>query len=147
MTNTLNFTPYLHFKGKAEEAMNFYKSVFGGEFTIVGRYRDVPGGEKMAPEDQQKLMHISLQISSSCTIMATDIVRAMDQEVVMGNNFHICIHTKSEAEVDRILAALSAGGRLDMPASKTFFGSYFAQCADKYGVQWMIEYTYPQGKQ
>jgi PhnB protein len=143
----LSFTPYLHFKGKAEEAMNFYKSILGGEFVILARYRDVPGGEKMDKEDQERIIHISLQVNSTYTIMATDIANAMEQPLIPGTNFHICIHTKSEAEVDRILNSLSAGGRVDMPASKTFFGAYFAICADKYGVQWMIEYTYPQSKQ
>jgi PhnB protein len=143
----LSFTPYLHFRGKAEEAMNFYKSIFGGEFTIFSRYRDIPGGEKMEPADQVKMIHISLQVSNGYKIMATDIVNAMDQPLINGTNFHICAHCKSEAEVDRITNSLTAGGQLDMPPSKTFFGSYFSMCADKYGIQWMIEYAYPQSKQ
>ncbi len=138
----LSMNPYLHFMGNTEEAMKFYRSVLGGEFTIFSRFKEVPGAEKMSPEEQEKIIHISLTIGPGQTIMATDSLESMGQTVVPGNNIHICLHTKSEAEVDRIFKAFSAGGKIEMPPNKTFFGSYFAICADKYGVQWMIEYTY-----
>jgi PhnB protein len=110
----------------------------GGEFTIFSRFKDIPGGEKMSAEEQEKIIHISLTISPGTTIMATDALKSMEQNLVTGNNFHICLHVKNEAEVDRIFNALAVGGKIEMPVNKTFFG----MCTDKYGVQWMIDYTY-----
>jgi len=130
--------------GKTEEAMNFYKSILGGEFTIFGRFRDVPGAENMNPEDQKKIMHISLTTKNGTVIMATDSLESMGQQVNFGNNVHLCIQAESETEVDKLFAALSAGGKVEMPVNKTFWGAYFGMCQDKYGVQWMINYTYNQ---
>jgi PhnB protein len=140
----LNINAYLHFMGKTEEAMNFYKSILGGEFTIFGRFRDVPGAENMNPEDQKKIMHISLTTKNGTVIMATDSLESMGQQVNFGNNVHLCIQAESETEVDKLFAALSAGGKVEMPVNKTFWGAYFGMCQDKYGVQWMINYTYNQ---
>src|SRR5882724_508529 len=111
-------TPYLHFMGNTEEAMNFYKSVLGGEFTIFSRFKDIPGGEKMSAEEQEKIIHISLTISPGTTIMATDALKSMEQHLITGTNFHICLHLKNEAEVDRIFNALSVGGKIEMPVNK-----------------------------
>ena len=140
----LNINAYLHFMGKTEEAMNFYKSILGGEFTIFGRFRDVPGAENMNPEDQKKIMHISLTTKNGTVIMATDSLESMGQQVSFGNNVHLCIQAESETEVDKLFAALVAGGKMEMPVNKTFWGAYFGMCQDKYGVQWMINYTYNQ---
>ena len=140
----LNINAYLHFTGKTEEAMNFYKSILGGEFTIFGRFRDVPGSENMNPEDQKKIMHISLTTKNGTVIMATDSLESMGQQVNFGNNVHLCIQAESETEVDKLFAALSAGGKVEMPVNKTFWGAYFGMCQDKFGVQWMINYTYNQ---
>ena len=140
----LNINAYLHFMGKTEEAMNFYKSILGGEFTIFGRFRDVPGSENMNPEDQKKIMHISLTTKNGTVIMATDSLESMGQQVAFGNNVHLCIQAESETEVDKLFATLSAGGKVEMPVNKTFWGAYFGMCQDKYGVQWMINYTYNQ---
>ena len=140
----LNINAYLHFMGKTEEAMNFYKSILGGEFTIFGRFRDVPGAENMNPEDQKKIMHISLTTKNGTVIMATDSLESMGQQVNFGNNVHLCIQAESETEVDKLFTALSTGGKVEMPVNKTFWGAYFGMCQDKYGVQWMINYTYNQ---
>ena len=140
----LNINAYLHFTGKTEEAMNFYKSILGGEFTIFGRFRDVPGAENMNPEDQKKIMHISLTTKNGTVIMATDSLESMGQQVNFGNNVHLCIQAESETEVDKLFGALSTGGKVEMPVNKTFWGAYFGMCQDKYGVQWMINYTYNQ---
>lgn len=139
-----NMTPYLHFPGNSEEVMTFYKSVLGGEFSSFQRYKDVPGAEKMSSKDQEKLIHVSLQVSNSITIMATDSLESMDQRLEAGNNFHICLHTESEGETDRLFEGLSKGGKVEMPLNKTFFGSYFGMCRDKFGIQWMINFTYNQ---
>ena len=139
----LNINAYLHFMGKTEEAMNFYKSILGGEFTIFGRFRDVPGAENMNPEDQKKIMHISLTTKNGTVIMATDSLESMGQQVNFGNNVHLCIQAESETEVDKLFAALSAGGKVEMPVNKTFWGAYFGMCQDKFGLLWMINFTYP----
>ena len=137
---------YLHFMGNTEEAMNFYKSIFGGEFASFMRYSDVAGGEKMSTHDQKKIMHVSLPLAEDQMIMATDTLESMGRDVVFGNNYHICLEAESEAEVDKIFTALSAGGTVEMPLNKTFWGAYFGMCVDKFGVQWMINYTYPKTK-
>jgi PhnB protein len=137
---------YLHFMGNTEEAMNFYKSVFGGEFASFMRYSDVAGGDKMAVHDQKKIMHMSLPIAGDQMIMATDTLESMERKVVFGDNYHICLEAESEAEVDRIFSSLSAGGVIEAPLNKTFWGAYFGMFADKFGVQWMINYTYPKTK-
>lgn len=134
-------TPYLHFKGNATQAMNFYKSVLGGDFSIFQKYKDVPGGEKMSAEDQERLIHVSLQVSPQITIMASDTFESVEQSLESGNNFHICLHTESEPETEKLFAGLSQDGQVLMPLNRTFWGSYFGMCKDKFGVQWMLNYT------
>ena len=132
--------PYLHFQGNAEEAMNFYKVVFGGQYTIFQRFGDFPGAERMEAAEREKIMHASLQIGATVFIRATDIVPSMRQEILFGNNYHICLQAESEEEADRVFDALSADGLMHMPMNRTFWGAYFGMCRDKYGVQWMINY-------
>lgn len=134
----MTVTPYLHFNGDTEEAMQFYKSVFGGEFTTFARFRDIPGGEKMAAADQHKIIHIALEVSKAFTIMATDMLESMGQILVAGNTMHICVHPENASETERIFNALSGGGSVEMPLNKTFFSAYFGMCRDRYGIQWMI---------
>lgn len=140
----LSTNPYLHFMGNTEEAMTFYKSVFGGKFTIFQRYKDVPGGEKMPPEAQEKLIHVSLEMNNGVVIMATDMLEIMEQKFIVGNNFHICVQGESETEIETLFAKLSTDGRVEMPLNKTFWGAYFGMLQDKYGIFWMLNYTYPQ---
>src|SRR6188768_1784731 len=128
-----NINPYLHFNGAAEEAMTFYKSVLGGAFTIFQRYKEVPGGEKMPAADQERVIHISLQVSASITIMASDTMGTLD-DYQKGTNFHICLHTDSETENEKLFDALSKGGQIEMPLNKTFWGAYFGMFRDKFGI-------------
>jgi PhnB protein len=132
--------PYLHFMGNTEEAMTYYKSVLGGAFTIFSRYKDVPGGEKMPPEDQNKIIHVSLTLNNGTTILATDMLESMGQKLESGNNVHLCIQAESEAEADKMFEGLSKGGTITMPMNKTFWGAYFGMCRDKFGIQWMINF-------
>jgi PhnB protein len=143
----LGISSYLHFMGNSEEAMNFYKSVFGGEFASFMRYKDVAGGEKMTAHDQEKIMHISLPIAKGQMIMATDTLKSMDRNPVSGTNYHILIQAESETEVDQLFTALSTGGKVEVPLNKTFWGAYFGMCEDRFGIQWMVNYVYPQIKQ
>jgi PhnB protein len=143
MTST---SPYFNFMGNTEAAMNFYKSVFGGEFTTFQRFSDMPGCEKMPPEDQQKIMHISLATPKGAVFMATDALESMGQNLTFGNNYYILIHSESESETDQLFNTLIPGGKVEMPVNKTFWGAYCGMCRDKFGVQWMIMYTYPKSK-
>jgi len=138
----LGVNPYLNFMGNSEEAMKYYKSLFGGEFAIFSRFKEMPGAEKMSPADQEKIIHISLVINKHTTIMATDYLESMEQKLILGNNSHICIQSETEAEADKFFEGLSKGGKVEMPMNKTFWGAYFGMCVDKFGVSWMINYTY-----
>ncbi len=133
--------PYLNFPGNTEEAFNFYKSVFGGEFTMLQRFKEIPGGTEMAPEDQDKLMHVSLPIGEGTVLMGTDALESMGQKLTMGNNFSLSLHPDSKEEADRIFQALSEGGTVDMPLADAFWGAYFGMLTDKFGMKWMVNYT------
>ena len=130
--------------GNTEEAMNFYKSVFGGKFTIFQRFKDLPGSERMSKADQEKLIHVSLDMGNGNTLMATDSLESMEQTVVFGNNFHICIEAESEKETEKLFSSLAQGGTVEMPLNKTMWGAYFGMVRDKFGIQWMINYTHSQ---
>ena len=140
----LSTNTYLHFAGNAEKAMNFYKKVFNGAFTIFSRYKEIPGGEKLGTDEQEKLIHVSLNIGNGIIIMATDALQSMGRTVIQGNNSYTCLHTESEEETEKLFALLSEDGQVEMPLNKTFWGAYFGMCRDKFGIQWMINYTYPQ---
>lgn len=132
--------PYVNYPGTAEEAFNFYKSVFGGEFAVVQRFKDTPDGDKLPEEDQNKIMHIALPLPGGAIFMATDALESMGHPLTVGNNFHISLTVDSEGEADKTFASLSAGGHITMPLQKTFWGSYFGMVTDKFAVQWMISY-------
>ena len=145
-TNTIS--PYLTFPGNCEEAFNFYHSVFGGQFAFVGRFKEMPPMEgKPVPESEaEKIMHISLPISKETILMGSDSSEAFGQATVIGNNFSISVNAVSQPEADRIYSGISAGGHTTMPMSKTFWGSYFGMCTDKYGIQWMVSFDENQAK-
>ena len=137
---------YFNFMGNTEEAMNFYKSVFGGQFTIFSRFKDLPGSEQIPEHERNKIMHVTLTTANGTNIMATDFLESMEQKFEPGNGVNLCIQTESEEEVDKLFKELSKGGKVDMPLNKTFWGAYFGMCKDKFGVNWMINYTYPQNQ-
>ena len=131
--------PYLNFAGNTQEAFNFYKSVFGGEFATVMKFKDSPEAARTPPGDQDKLMHIALPIGNN-VMMGTDAIEGMGHKLVMGNNINLSVHVDSESEADRVHKGLSAGGTVTMPMAKTFWGSYFGMLIDKFGVNWMISH-------
>jgi len=137
---TLN--PYLNFMGNTEEAFNFYKSVFGGEFTMLQRMKDTPDGDKLSPEDQKKVMHVSLPVGKGNTLFGTDMLESMGHQMNQGNNISLSLSTESEAETEKLFNALSAGGKVGMPLEKMFWGAYFGMCTDKFGIQWMVNYDF-----
>lgn len=134
---------YLNFPGNTEEAFNFYKSVFGTEFQgQIGRMKDVPlmeGQKPLAEEDKEKIMHIALPILGGHMLMGTDATVSMGFNVVPGNNVYISLHPDTRAEADRLFAALSAGGKAEMPMQEMFWGDYYGSLTDKYGINWMID--------
>lgn len=136
--------PYLNFNGNAEEAFNFYKSVFGGEFGDLHRYKDIPsempGGGEMSDSDKEKLMHVSLPIGDGNVLMASDIVEAFGKPVTEGNNFSISINAESKEEADRLFNGLSDGGKVKMPLADAFWGAYFGMFQDKFGINWMVNH-------
>lgn len=138
---TLN--PYLNFNGNTEEAFNFYKSIFGGEFIGgISRFKDTPEGTKLSAADGEKVMHVALPIGKENILMATDAMESMGQKLTVGNNFYLSLEAESKEEADKLYGKLSIGGKIEMPLQDAFWGAYFGMFADKFGVQWMINYTY-----
>jgi len=134
--------PYLNFKGNTEEAFSFYKSIFGGEFAILQRFKDTPEAKGVSEKEKDKIMHISLPVGHGNILMATDALESMGHKLTVGNNIQLSLSTDSEEEADKIFIGLSAGGKVNMPLGKTFWGAYFGMCIDKFGVQWMVSYDY-----
>ena len=135
--------PYLNFNGNTEEAFNFYKSVFGGEFARVMRFKDVQPQEGCPPateNDLNKIMHIALPIENGDILMATDSLESMGQKLTEGNNFSISISTKSKEEAEKLFHGLAEGGKVEMPLGDTFWGAYFGMFEDKFGIRWMVDY-------
>jgi PhnB protein len=138
---------YLNFPGNTMEAFNFYKSVFGGEFSSFFRYKDMPmEGMKIPPKDENKILHIALQVGKEDILMASDTLESLGQTLVQGNNVYISLQIESKAEADRIFKALSAGGEIKMPMADMPWGDYYGNFKDKFGVLWMLSYTYPPAK-
>ncbi len=133
--------PYLVFNGTCEEAFNFYKSVFGGEFQYLGRFSDMPESDcKHMPKDLlNKIMHVSLPISEETILMGSDSNPNMG-EVNSGNNVSLSIGVSSKDEAETVFNSLSQGGKVTMPLQDTFWGSYFGMLEDKFGFIWMIGY-------
>ncbi len=142
----LTLNPYLNFMGTTEAAFNFYKSVFGGKFATFQRFKDVPGGEKMSAEDQEKIMHVSLPIGAGTLLMGTDALESMGQSLTAGNNFYLSVSPESESHADELFNKLSEGGQVTMPLDKAFWGAYFGMVVDQFGIQWMINYDLTQAQ-
>jgi PhnB protein len=133
--------PYLLFNGNCEEAFLFYKSVFGGEFPYIGKFKEAPEDEnssKLSEEDLNRIMHVSLPIGNTI-LMGSDSHPAYG-DVVFGSNFQVSVNVESTEEADRIFNGLSVGGSIYMPMNKTFWGAYFGMFKDKFGISWMVNF-------
>jgi len=137
----LQINPYLNFNGNTEEAFNFYKSVFGGEFRMLMRFKDTPDAGKIPADAKNQIMHIALPLGKDNVLMATDAPESMGFGLKFGNNVHISIHTESREEADKLFKGLSAGGKVQMPMADMFWGDYYGAFTDKFGVQWMISFN------
>jgi PhnB protein len=133
---------YVNFKNTTEAAFNFYKSVFGGEFLSLQRYKDTPEAGKVSDADKDKIMHVSLKIGKENVLMGTDALEDMGHPLIVGNNFSLSVGADSEEEATKIFNGLSAGGKITMPLQKTFWGAYFGMLTDKFGIQWMVNFDY-----
>lgn len=129
--------PYLNFDGNCEEAFNFYKSVFGGEFTGLDRFKDVPGQSDLPASEGEMVIHVALPIGDGNVLMGSDRPASMGK-VTKGDSVQISIQSDSSAETDRLFNGLSAGGEITMPLQETFWGARFGMLTDKFGIQWMI---------
>ncbi len=134
-------SPYLNFNGNCEEAFHFYKSVFGGEFPYMGRFKEMPameGHPPMSEEDGNKIMHVSLPIGEDAILMGSDAGGEWTNKIREGNNIQLSLNAESNEEADRWFNGLSAGGEVNMPMANTFWGAYFGMLTDRFGINWLI---------
>jgi PhnB protein len=132
--------PHINFNGNAEEAFTFYKSVFGGEFAKIMRFKDISSPEFPVTEnDANKIMHIALPIEKNI-LMANDVPESMGQTNENENRSKISISAESKEEADKLFNGLSVGGQIEVPIGDSPLGSYFAVFRDKYGIEWMVDF-------
>ena len=139
---------YLTFNGNCEEAFKFYQSVFGGEIPYMGRFKDMPPGEdsKLNPGEENRIMHVSLPISKETMLMGSDTGGEWGTGYSQGNNFAISITADTKEEADKLFKGLSAGGKVTMPLSKTFWADHFGMLTDKFGISWMVSFAETKSK-
>lgn len=132
--------PHINFNGNAEEAFTFYKSVFGGEFATIMRFKDLDSEDfPVSEKEANKIMHIALPIGNS-VLMANDVPEMMGPTNENENRSKIVISAESKEEADHLFNGLSAGGQIEMPITDSPWGSYFGMFRDKYGIEWMVDY-------
>ncbi|MCX2763647.1 VOC family protein [Aquimarina muelleri] len=136
---------YLNFPGNTEEAFHFYKSVFKTEFSGKGiqKFDDIPAEEGQPPiaeEIKKMILHVELPTLGGHVLMGTDAPKEMGFTLTQGNNMHICLEPETREEADRLFNELSSGGIVTMPMADMFFGAYFGEFSDKFGVNWMINF-------
>ena len=134
--------PWINFNGNAEEAFTFYKSVFGGEFARIVRFKDLTSAEfPVSDEDAEKIMLITLPVGTSNVLMANDVPAFMGTVNENENRSKISITAESKEEAERIFEGLSAGGTAEMPMADSPWGTYFGMFRDKYGIEWTVEFS------
>lgn len=134
--------PHIHFNGNTEEAFEFYKSVFGGDFTSIKRFKELSSEAFSFPEEElNKIMHIGLRIGSSSVLTGSDVPNMLGKVSENENRSKITITSESKAEADALFKGLSAGGTVEMPIGNSPWCTYFGAFRDKYGIEWMIEYA------
>ena len=136
---------YLNFSDKTEEAFRFYEKVLGGKLTEIHRFGSIPsdGSFELTPEQKNLVMHVGLVLPDGQMLMGSDMLPGMGPKRVDGNNFSISVHPDSRQEADRIFGALSEGGAVTMPMADQFWGDYFGSLTDRFGINWMVNYTDP----
>jgi PhnB protein len=135
--------PWINFNGNAEEAFTFYKSIFGGEFTKILRFKDIAGLKESDPE-ANKIMLIALPIGKNCVLMANDVPAFMGKVNENENRSKILVSAESKGEADALFNGLAAGGQVEGAMGDSPWGTYFGMFRDKYGIEWMIEFSAAQ---
>ena len=132
--------PYINFNGNSEEAFNFYKSVFGGEFSLIIRFKEMSSPEyPVAENDANKIMHIALPIGTN-VLMGNDVPESMGRVNENENRSKISINVQSREEADKLFNGLSAGGTIESPIGDSPWGSYFGMFRDKFGIEWLVDF-------
>ena len=132
--------PYISFNGNAEEAFNFYKSVFGGELSLIIRFKEMSSPEyPVAENDVNKIMHIALPIGKNI-LMGNDVPESMGRVNENENRSKISINVESREEADKLFSGLSASGKIEVPIGDSPWGSYFGMFRDKFGIEWIVDY-------
>ncbi len=135
-----SINPHINFNGNAEEAFNFYKSVFGGEFSKIIRFKDLASAEfPVAENEANKIMHIALPIGKSI-LMANDVPEILGRTNENENRSKIVISAETREEADKLFSGLSTGGNIEFPIGDSPWGTYFGMFRDRYGIEWMVEY-------
>jgi PhnB protein len=136
-----SINPYIHFNGNAEEAFNFYRSVFGGAFATIMRFKDMQfEGAPSLEKEAEKIMHIALPIGQHNVLMGSDTPETLGKHSEMETRSKISISAESREEADHLFRGLSAGGQVEMPIADSPWGSYFGMFRDKFGIEWMIDF-------
>lgn len=130
--------PYINFNGNAEEAFNFYKSVFGGEFAMITRFGNMPN-PNIPESGNNKIMHIALPIGTN-VLMGNDVPEIMGRVNENENRSKISINVQSREEADKLFNGLSAGGTIEAPIGDSPWGSYFGMFRDKFGIEWLVDF-------
>ncbi len=134
--------PWINFNGNAEEAFTFYKSVFGGEFSKVVRFKDIASAQlPVAEKEENKIMYIALPIGTTTMLIANDVPEVLGRVNEDENRSKIFVSAESKEEVDRLFHGLSAGGEVEGPIGDSPWGSYAGMFRDKYGIEWIIEFS------
>lgn len=141
----MQINPYLNFEGKTEEAFRFYEKALGGKLTEIHRFGSMPPqeGVELTPEQKNLVLHVGLELPDGQMIMASDMIAGMGPARVEGNNISISVHPDSQQEADRIFTALAHGGTVTMPIANQFWGDYFGSLTDRFGINWMVNYSAP----
>ena len=141
----MQLNTYLHFEDDCREAFEFYRSIFGGEFSFLVTFADGPEDMPPVPEDERgRIMHVSLPVGDG-VLMGSDHTSAFGPPPNLGNNYSISIDADSRDETDQLFAGLSQGGNAAMEPQDMFWGAYFGMCTDKFGVNWMLSYETSEG--
>ena len=136
-----SINPHINFNGNAEEAFNFYKSVFGGDFVKVVRFKDLASPEMpIDKKEENKIMHIALPIGKHNVLMANDVPEFMGRTNENEIRSKIVISAETKEEADKLFNGLSSGGTVEMPIADSPWGSYFGMFRDKYGIEWMVDF-------
>ena len=138
----IKINPWINFNGNAEEAFTFYKSVFGGEFSKVVRFKDIASDEfQVAEKEENKIMYIALPIGATTLLIANDVPEVLGQVNENENRSKILVNTESKEEADRLFHGLSSGGAVEGSMGDSPWGSYAGMFRDKYGIEWIIEFS------